>query len=127
MGKRKRAVSQNREKNRERSLANLKPFQPGQSGNPGGRPKKTPYADAHRQIAETALKDIAIKPGDTVAVAQAKKLALQGAKGDVRSAQECANRTEGRVAENISLGNADGQPLQIVVRNIGRPRESKPA
>jgi hypothetical protein len=112
-------VSQNREKNRERSLANLKPFQPGQSGNPGGRPKNTPYTDAHRKIAETPIKDIAIKPTDTVAVAQAKRLALKGYKGDVRSAQECANRTEGRVTQSVELSNPNGQTFEIIVTNIG--------
>lgn len=32
---------ENKEKNRENSLKNLIPFKPGQSGNPGGRPKNT--------------------------------------------------------------------------------------
>jgi len=57
---------------KKRRLANLKPFKPGQSGNPGGRPKN-PLTDALRhRLAE-------IVPGDpkkrtwAAVAAQAKK------------------------------------------------------
>ena len=38
-----------------RSLANLVTRQPGQTGNPGGRPKKKPITDRYLRIVETEL------------------------------------------------------------------------
>ena len=45
-------VSGSKGKISERSLANLRPFKPGQSGNPSGRPKKDIAADIARQLFE---------------------------------------------------------------------------
>jgi hypothetical protein len=36
-------------------VENLTPFKPGQTGNPGGRPKKTRLTDAYRALLEDAL------------------------------------------------------------------------
>jgi hypothetical protein len=44
------SVSGNNDKSRERSLANLRPFKPGQSGNPSGRPKGIFTKAALRQL-----------------------------------------------------------------------------
>ena len=53
-------------------------FKPGQSGNPGGRPKKTPYTDAHRLIAEMiGVADLNILPTDTIAECVAKIMAAR--------------------------------------------------
>jgi hypothetical protein len=104
MAKKKRArapLTENSEKNRERRLANLKPFQPGQSGNPGGRPKRTPLSDACR---ERLLLTV---PGDTEGRTYAQKIAAslaeKAAEGDIRAAQELGDRAEGRARQSIEI------------------------
>lgn len=80
-GTRKSRATQNREQNRERSLANLRPFKPGQSGNPGGRPKGITAATRERiearggpEMIVNALLDQLdrpnIKPMEVVAIAR---------------------------------------------------------
>ena len=50
--------SQDRFLNLHRPLQdNLLPWQPGQTGNPGGRPKKKPITDRYVRIVETELPD----------------------------------------------------------------------
>lgn len=66
-----------RDQNRERSLANLKPFQKGKSGNPTGRAKKdkvlAEIAASHTELAITTLvnvmKDRKATPGARVSAA----------------------------------------------------------
>jgi hypothetical protein len=76
-----------------RSLANLVTWQPGQTGNPGGRPKKKPITDRYLRIVETELPDeirAAIDLprgatfGDAIALAQAR----QAIKGETNAARE---------------------------------------
>jgi hypothetical protein len=73
----------------------LKPFPKGVSGNPGGRPQRTPYTDAHRAIAEGLVQDLGIKATDSVAMAIAKAVAREALKGKVAAAKEVADRIEG--------------------------------
>jgi hypothetical protein len=80
-------------------------FKPGQSGNPGGRPGWTPYADAHREVAELQVADLVVLPSDTVAVATAKAVASQALKGNISAAAEAANRAEGTPRPRPELGN----------------------
>ena len=35
-------------------------FTPGQSGNPSGRPRRTPYADAHRTVAQLPVVELSL-------------------------------------------------------------------
>ncbi len=70
-------------------------FQPGQSGNPGGRPSRTPYADAHREIAELTVRDLPILPTDSVATAIAKSVASKALKGNISAVVEVVDRAEG--------------------------------
>ncbi len=85
---------------RERAQANLKPFQPGQSGNPKGRPKGVTLSDAlRRMLAEAA-------PGrseQTYAEAIARALCKQAAKGNVLAAREIADRTEGKPKQAVDM------------------------
>ncbi len=89
-------------------------WQPGQSGNPGGRPKHKPFAEAlameiaaagedHkilRQIARRALEIAAKHEDDRVALAAMEFL---------------ANRTDGKVqtAAELSLEGQDGRQMTI--------------
>lgn len=74
---------------------NLKPFKQGISGNPGGRPKQKLLTDALRnKLGEQNLQG---PRNCTNAEAIAQALIHKAIKGDVRAAQEIADRTEGRV------------------------------
>jgi len=72
-------------------------FKPGQSGNPGGRPRTAKLSEACR------AKLASLMPGDpesrSYAEAIADKLAQQALKGDIRAAQELADRAEGRPSQ----------------------------
>jgi len=88
----------------------MPPWPKGVSQNPGGIPRK-PYAEAHRKLADLKLSTLRrMVPGDlTVAEAEARRLKLESARGNVRAAIESADRTEGKVP--LSLTGADGSPL----------------
>jgi hypothetical protein len=74
-------------------------FTPGQSGNPGGRPRRTPYADAHRLVADLPIAELQDSPDDTVAIRMAKRVVRQGLEGKFAAVVEAANRTEGKPRE----------------------------
>lgn len=78
-------------------IENLRPFQPGQSGNPGGRPKTKPITDA---IKERLAR---ISPDDPRTDAQRlADVIVDGALGgDIQFIKELLNRVEGKVAEII--------------------------
>ncbi|MGA7624591.1 MAG: DUF5681 domain-containing protein [Candidatus Acidiferrales bacterium] len=86
-----------------RSLANLLKgtWQPGQSGNPGGRPKKKPITDRYHRIVETELPDeirgaLGLPRGATFGDAIALALVRQAIKGDTTAAKEIREAIEGR-------------------------------
>lgn len=75
---------------------NLTPWKPGQSGNPGGRPKKKPLTEA--------LEKIYSDPDECMKAARA--LARKVRAGSIAHFQEAANRLEGRVTDtDESRGN----------------------
>jgi hypothetical protein len=99
----------------EARLAALRPTQwrPGQSGNPGGRPRKLPISDALREILET------IDPKDrqkrTFGALLAQKLLdevlKKKGKLPISIVQEIADRVEGKPTQRTELTGAEGQPL----------------
>lgn len=95
IGKKKKApIIQNRESRRGKnpaSLANLKPFEPGHSGNPGGRPKV--LSEAYRAKLARIVPDD--PEGRTYAEVMADSIALEVIKGDVAAAREIRSATEG--------------------------------
>jgi hypothetical protein len=93
-----------------------RPFPPGVSGNPDGRPKKHPYSKAYEKTAGEKLpKEIAsaLKPlgfrGKTWADAVSFGQHAAAVKGETPAAKEIADRVEGKVAQPIT--GADGAPL----------------
>ena|SRR5215472_13809893 len=71
---------------------NLRPWKPGQSGNPGGRPKRDAITAALREQLESQSEDATGSVADAIAAVLVKR-ALGG---DVRAIREIADRTEGR-------------------------------
>jgi uncharacterized protein DUF5681 len=87
-------------------------FKPGHSGNPGGKPRRTPYADAHRIVAELPVAELKSSSTDPVPIGIAKSLARKALEGNISAAAECANRTEGpprQTVEQEKEGRRDGK------------------
>jgi hypothetical protein len=76
-------------------------WQQGQSGNPGGRPKKTPLANACREVLALPVPDDA--EGRTYAQAIAATLAAKALDGDIRAAQELGDRAEGKPRQSVEI------------------------
>ena len=79
-------------------------WKPGQSGNPGGRPKWKPISDALRRFAE------ANGVADSVAMAMYAK----AEKGDVSAANFIAERLEGKVPHTVG-GSTEVGPVKLVI------------
>jgi hypothetical protein len=89
-------ITQNSEIIREKRLRNLKPFKPGQSGNPGGRPKRLPITEIYERI----LND----PRNCQRIETAiLKLLLSGQMSSVLMLKQMADRMEGKVTDQMDL------------------------
>ena len=91
-----------------------RPFQPGQSGNPNGRPKSKPFKDAIQKALKAADGDEDML--NAVALALVKK----AKEGDVPAIKELADRLDGKVTQPIG-GDEDSGPIQFIV-STGVPR-----
>ena len=80
-------------------------FKPGQSGNPGGRPKVAPHSNACRDILSKPV------PADTenrtYAQVIAQTLADRAIGGDLHAAREIADRAEGRPRQSLEIENSE--------------------
>ena len=120
----RKSSPQNRQNNR-RGKSQLHPamipcqFKPGQSGNPGGRPRTAKLSEACRD------KLASIVPGDardrTYAEAIADELARRALKGDIRATAELADRAEGRPGQNKTVTEED-KGIKVVVIDVPRPQ-----
>lgn len=104
-------VSANREESRERSNANLRPWQPGQSGNPSGRPKKL--------LVDKSLESLLLADDSKLAKRIAQVL-VEKALEDPRTAQLIVERTEGKPTQKVEHTGEDGGPIQgeFVIRFV---------
>ena len=115
-----RPSPENRRRTAEANLAHgaAHRFKPGQSGNPGGRPRTAKLSEACRAKLASPI------PGDpenrSYAEAIADKLALQALKGDIRAAQELADRAEGRPSQMAPPAEYDG--VKYVILDMPRPQ-----
>jgi hypothetical protein len=98
------------------SLANLKMWQPGESGNPAGKPPGTTLTKR--------LRDIVEKNEGEVADALVKAAVKAALKGDFRFWQEIINRVDGKLPDAIQHTGSDGGPVQInLIRGTPPKRE----
>jgi hypothetical protein len=105
---------------RERSNANLKPFQPGQSGNPKGRPKSKTISEALRELLE--------KEGNEgkLLVDQIAEILLEKAKfGDLSAIKEVADRTEGKPRQQHQHSGPDGAAIPISIITPVKPERER--
>ncbi len=104
-------------------------FQPGQSGNPGGRPKKQPVTDHLRSQLEQRIPEsmeAKLPPffvemyGAEATFGQllAFKMVTKAANGDMRAIREVLDRVEGKVANKIAGGDGDGPVEFQVIRRV---------
>ena len=102
-------------------------FAPGTSGNAGGRPKHTPYADAYRKYADLPITELKVSERDTAAEAGVKSILRQAIQeGSVQAIREAADRTEGRVP--LPLASPEGGEFVLnLISHIPRPDRSKKA
>ena len=90
-----------------------KGFMPGQSGNPSGRPKKTPITDLFAKMLEdgSTLQEI------EKAIRSALKSRGKGNRS-LDAVKEMADRVEGRATERVEVSGADGGPLELSINLI---------
>ncbi len=83
-----------------RSLKNLRSWQEGQSGNPGGRPRKLLTEAYQTQLAR-------IKEGDPLGRTYAEAIVdaqiQEALKGNIAAAKEIADRTEGKTGQAVEF------------------------
>jgi len=113
-----------------RSLANLKKWQPGQSGNPSGRPHKRPITDRYEQILETLLPDDIRRAlglpkgathGDAIALAQVR----QAIKGKTEAAREIRESIEGKTAQRDTQDEGINRIRTVIIDSRHRPNWSE--
>src|SRR5579859_4491381 len=110
------------EESRQRCISKLKPCKPGETRNPGGRPRTKPFHLAARAIAETHFKDLDLHPDDTVATAVMKTMAMRAlsvSQTAVAAAKELADRAEGspvQVHEHNEGGELSRGVEEVLVR-----------
>jgi len=104
-----------------RSLQNLKPYKPGESGNPKGRPPDI-LTDAYKELLPEAV------PGDAEGKNWAQQIALAqfraAAAGSTQAAKEIADRTQGKAPQNLIIHESDStDPVDDIRELIARGRD----
>ena len=83
-------------------------FKPGQSGNPGGRPRGTSLTKLIAEVLEQdQLKDVDMKDAKKVAEALANTIVKKAVEGDYRFAELVINRIDGKVPNPITIDTHD--------------------
>jgi hypothetical protein len=99
-----------------------RPFPPGVSGNPSGRPKKKDWTDAIRKAVQAVPEDDPQKRQRLELLAEA--LMLKALSGDVPALKEVGERLDGKVPQAL-VGDDESAPITVVnkvVREIVRPK-----
>lgn len=93
------------------------PFQPGQSGNPGGRSKSRPFRDALMMEFASADDPVDVKAGSIRAVARALIMRALNPldSGAISAIKEIADRIDGKVPQGIT-GDDEGDAIKMIHR-----------
>lgn len=97
-------------------IENLKPFLPGQTGNPNGRPKKLP------DIELLLLEAMGEEGEEALAIIEA--LINKAKKGDVRAAEVLLDRAYGKVRQDIK-GDINHNFQRMVVHVVHSREEAR--
>jgi Family of unknown function (DUF5681) len=102
-------------------------WKPGQSGNPTGRPRKTPVSDAYAKHVGKRLPDeirlrLRLPKGATWADAMALGQLRSAVKGKTDAAREIADRVDGKAMQLVELSGPDGGPIVVDDLAAGRAR-----
>lgn len=96
------------------NTGNLRPpWQPGESGNPKGRPKGTSITDRLRKIVE--------RDDGKVADALAQAAAKAALKGDFRFWNAILDRLEGPVPQRLHHGEDEERPMRLRFVTVDKP------
>ena len=98
---------------RERSIANLKPFPKGVSGNPSGRPKNVLSKAIRKKLEE-------VEEGQDKSVAEriTDKLAELALGGNIEAIKLLGDRSEGRPRQSVSLDVGERERYERMVENM---------
>jgi hypothetical protein len=89
-------------------VENLKPWKPGESGNPGGRPRTKPITEElQRLLDQEAPKGDGATWAEVIALA----LLLKARTGDVRAIAELTSRIEGKPFQAVTVNVAADDDL----------------
>lgn len=104
------------------------PWKPGQSGNPGGRPKKRPITDEYFALADIEIpkeicRALRIKfvPGRTFSQANALRRFMDALKkGGYRDSREIREAIEGKSPMRLEISGPEKKEITIEVRFVNR-------
>jgi Family of unknown function (DUF5681) len=91
-------------------IENLKPFQPGQSGNPSGRPKAL-FSDAYMRVLERQIPNDA--KGRLFIDAVAERVVALAVQGDIRAVMELADRLQGKAMQGVQVAGPGGGAIPL--------------
>lgn len=97
------------------------PFKKGQSGNPGGRPKRD---WSWAKLLEDAVNEKEEKTGKTFRELVAKRVVVDAANGNINAIKELINRMDGFPLQYSDI-TSDGDKIEGVI--IYRPEKNKDA
>ena len=87
-------------------------FKPGQSGNPGGRPKKDwTWSGLLEQIAN----EVEPKSGKPFKELVSRRLWVDAVNGNLAAVKEILNRMEGLPMQKQEISGTDGRDIKIVI------------
>jgi hypothetical protein len=95
---------------------NLKPWKRGQSGNPGGRPRKLPLTDAARSWLEQVDEKSGLTNAERVAMALGKK-ALKGSHEAFRA---IGDRAEGKPSQVVQLDTEKHDDVRELIEAMNK-------